>query len=369
MGEVSEGRVVETEAGKRLEDLRGEIDDLDERIVTLLNQRAELSRAVGALKRREGEVPVYQPHREAQIFARLDLLNHGPLTNGDIRAIYREILSSSRSLQRPIRVGFLGPIATFSYEAALRQFGSSAELVPCRTIADVFRETELGNLNYGIVPIENSTEGAVTSTFDRLVDTDLKVCAELELPITHNLLSNGTLVQIKTVYSHPQPFAQCRRWLAENLPHAVQVETASTALAAQQARAPDTAAIATESASTAYDLPILVAHIEDVASNATRFLVIGPEMSRPTGNDQTAVMFTVKDHVGALHEALRSFAESGINLSRIESRPSRRKRWEYVFFVDLDGHAEEASVARALERLEASASLVRVLGTWPRVGT
>lgn len=367
MGEASEGRAVETETGKRLEDLRAEIDDLDERIVVLLNQRAELSRAVGALKRRDGEVPVYQPHREAQIFARLDRLNRGPLSNADIRAVYREILSSSRALQRPIRVGFLGPIATFSYEAALRQFGSSAELVPCRTIADVFREAELGNLDYGIVPIENSTEGAVTSTFDRLVETNLKVCAELELPVTHNLLSNGTLGQITTVYSHPQPFAQCRRWLAENLPRATLIETASTALAAQQARAPETAAIATESAAREYDVPILVAHIEDVASNATRFLVIGPEMSRPTGNDQTAVMFTVKDHVGALHDALRSFAESGINLSRIESRPSRRKRWEYVFFVDLDGHAADPSVAMALERLEASASAVKVLGTWPRL--
>ncbi|HEX5416146.1 MAG TPA: prephenate dehydratase domain-containing protein, partial [Chloroflexota bacterium] len=206
-------------------------------------------------------------------------------------------------------------------------------------------------------------------TFDRLVDTNLKVCAELELPISHNLLSSGTLEQIATVYSHPQPFAQCRRWLADNLPRAALVETASTALAAQKARTPETAAIATESASRAYDLPILVAHIEDVASNATRFLVIGPEMSRPTGNDQTAVMFTVRDHAGALHGALRAFAESGINLSRIESRPSRRKRWEYVFFVDLDGHAEEAPVARALERLEGSASTVKVLGTWPRPAT
>jgi len=354
------------ETGKGLEDLRRELDCLDDKIVDLLNQRADLSRAVGELKRRAGDVPVYQPHREAQIYARLEEINRGPLANENIRAIYREILSASRALQRPVRVGYLGPAASFSYEAARKQFGSNADLVPCRTIADVFRETELGHLNYGIVPIENSTEGAVTSTFDRLVETDLKICAELELPISDFLLSNGTLDQITEVYSHPQALGQCRRWLAENLPRAVQIEVASTALAAQQARAKNAAAIATESASALYDLPILVAHIEDVASNATRFFVIGVEGSHSSGDDQTAVMFTVKHHTGALFEALRCFAESGINLGRIESRPSRRKRWEYLFFVDLDGHPENPTVKAALDRLAAAASTVKVLGSWPR---
>jgi chorismate mutase/prephenate dehydratase len=238
--------------------------------------------------------------------------------------------------------------------------------VPCRTIADVFLEAERQSVDYGVVPVENSTAGAVINTLDQFLETDLLVCAEIELPVSHNLLSKGKLAEITRVNSHPQALAQCRRWLAEHLPRASQVETPSTAAAAQMTRDPDTAAIATESASVLYDLPILVPHIEDVSTNVTRFLVIGPHQSGRTGRDRTALVFTVDDRAGALCAALSTLAKRGINLSRIESRPSRRRLWEYVFFVDLDGHPDDSDVAVALDELRQTCSFVRVLGSWPR---
>lgn len=352
-----------------LQELRVQIDQVDRELVQLLNRRARISQTVGQTKREQAgpgnEPEVYQPDREARVYAHVDEVNEGPLPSSALHAIYREILSSSRALQRPLRIGYLGPVATFSYEAAKRHFGSSAVLVPCRTVSDVFVETQKRGVDYGVVPIENSIEGAVPNTLDRFLEADLQICAEIELPVTQNLLSKGTLDQITRVYSHPQALAQCRRWLSEWLPRATQLETASTALAAQTAQDVDTAAIAPEAASEAYGLPIVARRIEDVSTNITRFLVIGTHMSERTGQDRTAVVFAVKDRAGALQDALRWFANNQINLTRIESRPSRRRLWEYVFFVDLDGHPADEPVAGALEGLGQTCSFVRVLGAWP----
>ncbi len=352
-----------------LQDLRAQIDEVDRELVRLLNRRASISQRVGQIKREQAgpgnEPNVYLPDREARVYEHVEEVNEGPLPGSALHAIYREILSSSRALQQPLRVGYLGPVATFSYEAAKRHFGSSTVLVPCRTVGDVFLETQKHAVDYGVVPVENSIEGAVTYTFDRFLETDLQICAEVELPVTQNLLSKGTLEQITRVYSHPQALAQCRRWLSEWLPRATQLETASTAQAAQLAQDADAAAIAPEAASEAYGLPIVARRIEDVATNVTRFLVIGRHMSERSGRDRTAVVFAVPDRAGALQEALRWFADNQINLTRIDSRPSRRRLWEYVFFVDLDGHPADEHVARALDGLEQSCPFTRVLGAWP----
>jgi chorismate mutase/prephenate dehydratase len=352
-----------------LKELRAEIDEIDRGLVHLLNRRARVSQQVGQLKREQagaGNDPqVYQPDREAAVYAHVREVNEGPLGDDALQAIYREILSSSRALQRTLRVGYLGPVATFAYEAARRHFGSATVLVPCRTIPDVFADTQRQAVDYGVVPVENSTEGAVTYTLDQFLETDLKICAEIALPVSHNLLAKGKIEQITKVYSHPQALAQCRRWLAEWLPRATQIETASTALAAQMVSDTESAAISTEAASEIYGIPIVARGIEDFSTNVTRFLVIGRHMSEPSGHDRTAVVFAVHDRAGALRDALTWFAQNDINLTRIESRPSRRRLWEYVFFVDLDGHPTDERVARALQGLGESCPFVRVLGAWP----
>ena len=352
-----------------LEELRSEIDEVDQQIVDLLNRRARLSQQVGSAKRQqagEGQEPeIYLPHREAQVYAHVDAVNQGPLPRDAVQAIYHEILSSSRALQRTLRVGYLGPVASFAYEAATVHFGRSTNLVPCRTIADVFVEAQRHAVDYGVVPSENSTGGAVTHTLDQFLETDLQICAQIELPIIQNLLGRGTIDSITRVYSHPQALLQCRRWLAENLPHATQIETASTSLAAQMVEDEQTAAIATESAATVYGLKILVPAIQDAATNVTRFFVIGPQRSARSGRDRTAIVFTVHDRIGALQSALQVLANNQINLTHIESRPSQRRLWDYVFFADLDGHPDDDGVARALNQLDDVCASVRVLGAWP----
>lgn len=359
---------VEDEESMTLEELRAEIDRIDRRLVALLNERARVSERVGALKRAstdaDAPIPIYHPDREEQVYLNAVASNQGPLSNAAIRAVYREILSSSRALQRPVRVGYLGPIATFTYEAARRHFGRSATLVPGRTVGDVFVDVQRGAVDYGLVPIENSTGGIVATTLDHLLDGELQICAQIELPVSQFLLSRGALEQISTVYSHPQALAQCRRWLAEHLPRAAQVETASTAAAAELAIEPTTAAISTESAAEVYDLPILARNIEDSATNVTRFFVVGHHSSGPTGHDRASIVFGVANRVGALQDALRALAENGVDLTRIESRPSRRRLWEYVFFVDVDGHPSEERITRALGALSQVCTFVRVLGAW-----
>ena len=350
-----------------IEALRQQIDEVDELLVALLNRRASLAAQVGRVKASggNGAEEVYRPDREARVFDHVLSATAGPLPGSALRAIYGEILSACRGVQRQLRVGYLGPVGTFTHEAALRRFGSSATLVPCRTIEDIFLETERGSVDYGVVGVENSTAGAVTPTLDVFLDSGLQICAEIELPIAHNLLSRGELSQVRRVYAHPQALAQCRRWLSGNLPGAEQVEVASNALGAQMADSPDTAAIGPEVAGRLYGLAVIAPHIEDASSNVTRFLVIGPTRSPQTGRDKTSVVFAVRNRPGALRDALEAFARRGIDLTRIESRPSKRRLWEYVFFVDFTGHPDDERVAEALDELDRGALFVKVLGAWP----
>lgn len=347
-----------------LEACRLRIDELDSALIRLLNERAAVSLRVGQLKAGEGS-PIYVPDREARLMEGLERQNPGPFPNLAIRNIWTEILSASRALQRPIRVAFLEPVATFSYDAARRKFGSMAELVPCRTIPEVFFATARRDADYGIVPIENSTDGGVTFTLDTFVDTEIKACAEIEIQISHNLCSHGTLQTIDRVYSQPVALAQCRRWLGANLPRAEVVEVSSTARAVELAKLPNEAGIGSESAAEVFSVPIVARGIEDQRNNFTRFIVIGDQVAPRTGKDKSAIVFAVRHHAGALHQALRIFAEGGINLTRIESRPSKKRVWEYVFFLDFQGHQDDEPVRHALRELGEHAQFVKVLGSWP----
>jgi len=349
-----------------LDEWRARIDDIDRQLLQLLSQRAEVALEVGRLKRATGRAP-YVPEREQEIVDRLVALNAGPLSAEAVRAIWREILSASRALQRPFRVAHLGPPATFTHLAALSRFGHAAEYVPVRGIPEVFAEVEHGRVDVGVVPVENSTEGAVSHTLDRLIDSELLICGEVLLEIHHHLLSRAAdLAEVKQVFSHPQALAQCRGWLDRNLPHAQTVEVASTATAAERAAEDPTAAgIASELAAEAYGLPILRERIEDLAHNVTRFLVIGRSPQPPTGRDKTSILVSIKDEVGALYRILEPFAAARLNLTKIESRPTRRRPWEYVFFVDFEGHQADPAVEGVLAALRDRCLFLKVLGSYP----
>ena len=349
-----------------LDNLRQEIDLIDLELVRLLNRRAQVTLEIARLKARSG-TDIFVPEREQQVIENVLAASSGPLKPEHIRSIYREILSSSRSLQRRLRVAYLGPATTFTHQAALKLFGDAAELVPVASIRDVFLETERGKTDYGVVPVENSTEGSVPFTIDCFIESDLKACSELSLPIVHNLMARCKKEEITTVYSHPQGLAQCRHWLATNLPKAELVQSLSTVRAAEQAAAdPTGAAISPALAADAYGLQILEAGIQDLSTNITRFLVIGRTLPSRTGRDKTAIIVSIKDRVGALHDMMEVFAREGINLSNIQSRPSRSKVWNYFFFIEMEGHAEDPAVRRALVSLEQQGSDVKVLGSWPR---
>lgn len=348
-------------------ELRENIDSIDDGILELLNKRAELVKEVGKLKA-QGKREFYVPNREKEIYDRLTKNNKGPFSNESIRAIFREIISASLSLEHPLKIAFFGPQATYTHLAAIKQFGLSADLVPVKSIADVFDEVERAEANYGVVPIENSTEGIVTHTLDMFVDSNLQVVAEVVLEISHFLLSkSGKTEDIKKVYSHPQPIAQCRNWLAKNLPGTPVIETASTAVAAQMAASnPEVAAIASEFAASIYDLKIARKRIEDNVNNFTRFLVIGKKSPDRSGSDKTSVMFAVKDEAGALYRMLEPFAKHNISLTKIESRPVKTRAWEYVFFIDMEGHISEPDVKEAIDELSKICLFVKVLGSYPR---
>jgi chorismate mutase/prephenate dehydratase len=349
-----------------LDEWRNQIDDLDQKLLRLLSQRAELSLGIGRAKR-EVHAPVFVPERERALLDELVRLNPGPLSADAVRAIWSEILSASRRLQQPFRVAHFGPPATFTHQAAVRQFGASAEYLSTRVISEVFTLVERADADVGVVPIENSTEGAVNHTLDCLVDSELLVCGEIRLEIHHYLLSRAQeLGEVKRVYSHPQPLGQCREWLDRHLPHAETVETTTTAAAAERALEETTsAAIASELASRVYGLPVLRERIEDSAHNVTRFLVMGRQPAGPTGRDKTSVLFTIRDEVGTLHRILEPFATARLNLTRIESRPTRRRPWEYVFFVDFDGHQQDPVVRGVLAAVRERCLYVKVLGSYP----
>ncbi len=351
----------------KLKKLRAEIDRIDEKILELLNKRAEVVLEIAKVKSAE-KVGFYSPEREREILERLQHLNKGPFPNDALKVIFREILSASLSLEEPLKVACLGPLATFTHLAAIRHFGSSAEFIPVKTIKDVFEAVLEGKADFGVVPIENSNEGVISYTLDMFMDYDLKVSAEIMLEINHNLLSrSGDIKKIKKIYSHPQAVAQCRGWLERNLPNIPIVDSPSTAKAAEQAaKDEEGAAIASDLAAKIYDLRIIERRIEDNKNNYTRFLVISEDFPKPSGKDKTSIMLSIKDKPGALYEVLAPFKKHNINLTKIESRPSRRKAWEYIFFIDLEGHIEDKKVNKALGDVEKHCLFLKVLGSYPR---
>ncbi len=346
---------------------RKAIDHIDEQIIKLLNERAKHILQIGAIKLKAGQ-EIYAPHRELAVLQRLCRLNPGPIKNESLRAIYREVMSSALVLEKSLVIAYLGPEATFTHQAAIRRFGASLLYAPQKTIADVFSEVSRNRADYGVVPVENSTEGAVTHTLDMFIDSELKIVSQLVLPIQHCLLSRFARKDIKKLYALPQSLAQCRSWVQNNLPEVEIIETSSNARSAEKAKVePNSAAIAGTLAAERYKLPILDSDIQDSSSNVTRFLVLGRQPPAPTGQDRTSLMFAVTDRVGALHHALAPLRRWRINMTKIESRPSKRRAWEYFFFVDIDGHAEDRKVARALEQLEGQCSFMKVLGSYPAV--
>jgi len=348
-----------------LQDHRKAIDRLDEKIVQLLNERTRHVLEIGAIKLEAGE-EIYAPHRESAVLERICKANPGPLPNESLRAIYREIMSSALALEKTMVIAYLGPEATFTHQAAIQRFGSSLHYSPQKTIADVFTEVSKNRADYGVVPVENSTEGVVTHTLDMFVDSDLKVVAQIVMPIQHCLLSRSSRDAIKKLYIHPQTLAQCRVWVHRNFPQAEIIETSSNARSAElAARDKHSGAIAGTLAAEKYKLPVLESDIQDSSANATRFLVLGRKCPPPSGRDRTSIMFSIADKVGALHNALAPFRRYKLNMTKIESRPSKRKAWEYFFFVDCDGHREDRKVAKALDLLSQHCSFAKVLGSYP----
>jgi len=334
----------------------------------MLNERASVTHEVGKLKAATNG-PVYIPGREEEVYRRVCRLNAGPLRDESVRAIYREVISGCRRTQLDLRVCFLGPEATFTEFAAREKFGASMNYYPARSIARVFVEVDRGEADYGVVPVENSTEGSVSDTLDMLMEYDTKISAEILMPIHHALLARCSIEDVRVVYSKPEALAQCRSWLTLHLPEADLRPVASTAEAAMiAAREDNAAAIAHRLAGSVYGLDVLHSSIEDLAKNTTRFLVLGGQIGGPTGNDKTSVLFTVQHRAGALYDALTPFKAAGVNLANLMPRPSRKHPWEYCFFVDIFGHRDDENVARALDELRKIALTVRVLGSYPAAG-
>jgi len=349
-----------------IEKLRHRIDAIDDQLLRLLGRRANAARAIGRAKAAGGR-HVYVPAREKKILERLNR-KRGDLPAPVVRAVFREVISACRSLERGIRVAYLGPEATYSHMAARDQFGAGATFLPAGSIAQVFEEVEREEAEFGVVPIENSTDGVVTHTLDRFLESPLRIAAEMGLDVNHCLLAKrGDPKAVRRIFSHPQGLAQCRRWIATHYPRATLHESPSTAAAAREAAgAGDAAAIASGLAAEVYGLEIIAENIQDLSFNATRFVVIGPDDSaEPSGDDKTSAVFSIRDEVGILHHMLEPFAKNRINLTRIESRPLKGKPWEYVFFLDFLGHRKERRVARALAELDGLCQMLKVLGSYP----
>lgn len=344
---------------------RKSIDQLDKEIVRLINERTKHVLAIGAIKLKAGE-EIYVPARERAVLQRICKMNAGPITDEQLHAIYREVMSSALALEKSLTIAYLGPEATFTHQAAIRRFGSSLHYAAQKTIGDVFTEVSKKRADYGVVPVENSTEGVVTHTLDMFVDSDLKIVSQIVLKVQQCLMSNTPRKQIKKLYVHPQSLAQCRGWIQNHLPRAELIETSSNARSAElAAKEKGAAAIGGLLAAEKYKLEVLELDIQDNAANATRFLVLGRQCSPPTGSDRTSLMVSMSDKVGALHHALAAFRRYRINLTKIESRPSKRKAWQYLFFIDCDGHVQDAKVAKAIAILEKECSYVKVLGSYP----
>ena len=348
-----------------LDSLRRKIDELDRRIVDLLNERARVVIEIGEAKRADG-TPVYAPDREQDVLARIRELNGGPLPQKTLHAIYRELMSGSFALEKPLRIGYLGPEGSFSQLAAMRKFGASVDYMPLPDIRAVFEEVSRGHCDLGLVPIENSLGGGVIDTMDCFIDVSVHICAEVLVEIHHNLLANCPAEQIRVIASKPEVFSQCRRWLSTRFDHVQLLPVASTSKAAEMAAAEQNlAAIGSTLAAELYGLNVVFTEIEDNPNNLTRFFVIGRTPAGRTGKDKTAIIFTTAHRAGALAEVLNVFARHQINLTNIDTRPSKRRNWEYYFFVDADGHCEDSNFAAALTESRGHCGELLVLGSFP----
>lgn len=352
---------------KELAQIRRGIDDLDRRLVDLVNQRLKLAQRIGELKR-GARTRIYVAEREAEVLRRVQAANRGPLKPAALQAIYREIMSAALALEKPLLIAYLGPEATNTHAAALRKFGAAVDYRPMPTIADIFTAVEKGEADYGLVPVENSTEGSVRDSLDLFVETPLKIVSEVHLEIEHTLLSREPLAKIRKVYSKDQALAQCRRWLQRHLPHAQLVDVDSTALGVQiAAKENGAAAVAPRLAGERYGVPVAASNIQDLKNNTSRFVVLGREASGPagSGHDKTSLLVSLHHEPGALLHALQPFNRRKLNLTRIESRPSRLRPWDYIFFLDVTGHYDDAPMQAALKELSRKCPLVKWLGSYP----
>jgi chorismate mutase/prephenate dehydratase len=367
----SKAKSAEKKPGISLSQIRERIDSVDERIHALLNERAQLAKQVGQSKNAEGMATAefYKPEREAQVLRKALERNSGPLRNEEIVRLFREIMSACLAQQEPLKIAFLGPEGTFSQQAVLKHFGHSVRAVPMGAISEVFEEVQAAHADFGVVPVENSTEGTVNNTLDMFISSPLKICGEIELRIHQHLMGQmHGLEDIKRICSHQQSLAQCRHWLDEHLAGVERIPVSSNAEAARRARDEvGTAAIAGQAAADVYGLNVIVPEIEDTDDNTTRFLVIGRKLFNPSGKDKTTLLLTAGDtqSPGTLYRLLEPLARNNISMTRIESRPSRKKKWDYLFFIDVFGHADEPPLKHALDDLKKQSSLFRVLGSYP----
>jgi len=351
-----------------LDELRQQIDDLDQKLVQLLNERAQVVVEVGKLKRNNSDAPpIYAPDRERTVLDKIKKANKGPLPDSCLMAIYRELMSGSFVLERPLRIAYLGPEGSFSHMATILKFGQSVEHEPVSDIRGVFEEISRQHSDLGVVPVENSIVGGILETLDSLIDSTVHICAEMLLTVHHHLMANCSFEEIKVVYSKPEVLAQCRNWLSSTLPNASIIPAASTAQAAQKASAEiNSAAVGSKLAAELYGLRTVCDNIEDVTNNVTRFFVIGPDPARPTGDDKTSLVFSTAHKVGALADCLQAFRYNGVNLTNIESRPSKKREREYYFFVDCQGHQNDVPVQQAIQEAKRHCLQLSILGSFPR---
>lgn len=352
----------------KLKQARSRIDALDQQIQELVSERALIAQDVARIKADMGEgADCYRPSREVEVLRRVVERNKGPLTDQSIVRVMREIMSACLSLESPLEIAYLGPEGTYTQAAVYKHFGNAVQARPLAAINEIFRDVEAGNADYGVVPVENSTEGVVNYTLDMFATSSLMICGEVSLPVHHHLLKReGQLDSVTEIYAHSQSFAQCRQWLDRKLPKAERITVASNGEGARMAAEMDGAAIAGKPAAERYDLNIIAANIEDEPDNTTRFLVIGRQIVPPTGSDMTSILLSSHNKPGALYDLLRPFADAGVNLTRIESRPSRRAQWDYNFFVDIEGHSQDPAIKTVLEGLKDEAAFFKFLGSYPK---
>lgn len=360
-------RSMDQDLNASLRPLREKIDAIDAQLLKLLNQRAAVALEVGEVKKRFG-APVFRPERELQVISRLQQANDGPLYGDNLASIWREIMSASRALEKVLTIAYLGPAGTYSEQAAFSYFGQSVKGLPCPSLDEVFRAVEAGSADFGVVPVENSTEGVVSRTLDLLLQSPLTISGEVALPIHHNLMSqSGTLDGVTRICSHAQSLAQCQHWLTAHFPRLERQAVSSNAEAARMAAAdPNVAAIAGESAATQYGLQIAFSHVQDDPHNRTRFVVVGTQDPAPSGRDQTSLILSVPNRAGAVVALLEPLANNGVSMTRFESRPAKSGAWEYYFYIDFEGHRDDPNVAKALESLRQNAAYCKVLGSYPR---